>query len=81
MFCRSCPAVEPQKIPRHGLGLGFDHDLSLWLRRLGVRSRLCGLILAETAATLAAKGDTTNPFKPKFPQRNKNKGTAPAAKP
>ena len=31
-----------------------------------------------TAATLAAgKDDTTNPFKPKFPQRNKNKGTAP----
>ena len=34
----------------------------------------------ETAATLAAKGDTTNPFKPKFPQRNKNKGTAPEPK-
>ena len=32
----------------------------------------------ETAATLAAKkDDTTNPFKPKFPQRGKNKGTAP----
>ena len=32
----------------------------------------------ETPATLAAKkDDTTNPFKPKFPQRNKNKGTAP----
>lgn len=31
----------------------------------------------ETAATLAAKDGTTNPFKPKFPQRNKNKGTAP----
>ena len=37
----------------------------------------------ETAATLAAKkegGDTTNPFMPKFPQRNKNKGTAPEPK-
>ena len=34
----------------------------------------------ETAATLAAKDDTTNPFKPKFPQRNKNKGTAPEPK-
>ena len=31
----------------------------------------------ETPATLAAKDGTTNPFKPKFPQRNKNKGTAP----
>ena len=32
----------------------------------------------ETATTLAAgKDGTTNPFKPKFPQRNKNKGTAP----
>jgi len=32
----------------------------------------------ETTATLAAKkDDTTNPFKPKFPQRGKNKGTAP----
>ena len=36
----------------------------------------------ETAATLAAKKDdeTTNPFKQKFPQRNKNKGTAPEPK-
>ncbi len=35
----------------------------------------------ETSATLAKKGDdTTNPFKPKFPQRNKNKGTAPEPK-
>ena len=34
----------------------------------------------ETTATLAAKDDTTNPFKPKFPQRNKNKGTAPEPK-
>ena len=35
----------------------------------------------ETAATLAAKGDdTTNPFKPKFPQRGTNKGTAPEPK-
>ena len=35
----------------------------------------------ETAATLAAaKDDTTNPFKPKFPQRGKNKGTAPEPK-
>ena len=35
----------------------------------------------ETPATLAKKGDdTTNPFKPKFPQRNKNKGTAPEPK-
>ena len=34
----------------------------------------------ETPATLAAKNDTTNPFKPKFPQRNKNKGTAPEPK-
>jgi len=32
----------------------------------------------ETPATLAAKkDDTTNPFKPKFPQHGKNKGTAP----
>ena len=32
----------------------------------------------ETPRTLAAgAGGTTNPFKPKFPQRNKNKGTAP----
>jgi len=32
----------------------------------------------ETPATLAMKkDDTTNPFKPKFPPRNKNKGTAP----
>ena len=36
----------------------------------------------ETPATrkAAAQGDTTNPFKPKFPQRNKNKGTAPEPK-
>ena len=36
----------------------------------------------ETAATLAAKKDdeTTNPFKQKFPQRGKNKGTAPEPK-
>ena len=34
----------------------------------------------ETPATLAAKDETTNPFKPKFPQRNKNKGTAPEPK-
>jgi len=32
----------------------------------------------ETPATQAKREeDTTNPFKPKFPQRNKNKGTAP----
>ena len=35
----------------------------------------------ETPATLALKkDDTTNPFKQKFPQRNKNKGTAPEPK-
>jgi len=35
----------------------------------------------ETPATLAVKkDDTTNPFKPKFPQRDKNKGTAPEPK-
>ena len=34
----------------------------------------------ETPATLAAKDGTTNPFKPKFPQRGKNKGTAPEPK-
>ena len=35
----------------------------------------------ETPKTLAAGADaTTNPFKPKFPQRNKNKGTAPEPK-
>ena len=35
----------------------------------------------ETAATRAAqKDDTTNPFKQKFPQRGKNKGTAPEPK-
>ena len=35
----------------------------------------------ETPATLAAAKDgTTNPFKPKFPQRGKNKGTAPEPK-
>ena len=35
----------------------------------------------ETPATLAAKkDDTTNPFKQKFPQRDKNKGTAPEPK-
>ena len=35
----------------------------------------------ETPATLAAKkDDTTNPFKQKFPQRNKNRGTAPEPK-
>ena len=35
----------------------------------------------ETQATLAAKkDDTTNPFKQKFPQRGKNKGTAPEPK-
>lgn len=37
----------------------------------------------ETPATLTAKkqgGDVNNPFKPKFPQRNKNKGTAPEPK-
>ncbi|MBO7721414.1 MAG: efflux RND transporter periplasmic adaptor subunit [Kiritimatiellae bacterium] len=32
----------------------------------------------ETAASAA--GGTTNPFKPKFPQRNKNRGTAPEPK-
>ena len=36
----------------------------------------------ETPATIAAaKGSTTNPFMPKFPQRNKNRGTAPEPKP
>ena len=25
-------------------------------------------------------GDTSNPFMPKFPKRNKNKGTAPEVK-
>ena len=34
----------------------------------------------ETTATLAAKNDKTNPFKQKFPQRGKNKGTAPEPK-
>ena len=36
----------------------------------------------ETPKTAAAgaNGGTTNPFKPKFPQRNKNKGTAPEPK-
>ena len=34
----------------------------------------------ETPATLAMKDDTTNPFKQKFPQRGKNKGTAPEPK-
>ena len=35
----------------------------------------------ETPRTLAAgAAGTTNPFKPKFPQRNKNKGTAPEPK-
>jgi HlyD family secretion protein len=31
----------------------------------------------QTARTIAAGGGVNNPFKPKFPQRNKNKGTAP----
>ena len=36
----------------------------------------------ETAATIAAAKDgVTNPFKQKFPQRNKNRGTAPEPKP
>ena len=36
----------------------------------------------ETAATIAAAKDgVTNPFKHKFPQRNKNRGTAPEPKP
>ncbi len=30
-----------------------------------------------TTRTAAGSGDAVNPFKPKFPQRNKNKGTAP----
>ena len=35
----------------------------------------------ETARTLETrKGDTTNPFGPKFPKRNTNKGTAPEPK-
>lgn len=34
----------------------------------------------ETVSSLAQKDETTNPFKPKFPQRNKNKGTAPEPK-
>ena len=34
----------------------------------------------QTAAAKTASGATTNPFKPKFPQRNKNKGTAPEPK-
>ena len=34
----------------------------------------------ETKTTAAAGDDTTNPFKPKFPQHNKNKGTAPEPK-
>ena len=34
----------------------------------------------ETVTTAAAKDDTTNPFKPKFPQRGRNKGTAPEPK-
>lgn len=33
-----------------------------------------------TAATRALEDKTTNPFKPKFPQRNKNRGTAPEPK-
>ena len=36
----------------------------------------------ETPATMAAAKDgVTNPFKQKFPQRNKNRGTAPEPKP
>lgn len=36
----------------------------------------------ETPATLAAKkDDVTNPFKQKFPERHKNRGTAPEPKP
>lgn len=34
----------------------------------------------ETAATKNMGDATTNPFKPKFPERNKNKGTAPEPK-
>jgi hypothetical protein len=30
-----------------------------------------------TARTAANAGGAVNPFRPKFPQRNKNKGTAP----
>ena len=33
-----------------------------------------------TTRTAAGAGDAVNPFKPKFPQRNKNKGTAPEPK-
>ena len=33
-----------------------------------------------TTRTAAGSGDAVNPFKPKFPQRNKNKGTAPEPK-
>ena len=32
---------------------------------------------ATTRTAAAGGGDAVNPFKPKFPQRNKNKGTAP----
>ncbi len=34
----------------------------------------------HTPATLSAEKGTTNPFAPKFPQRGKNKGTAPEPK-
>ena len=34
----------------------------------------------ETAATAAKGEEATNPFMPKFPKRNKNKGTAPEPK-
>ena len=37
-------------------------------------------IVIGYATVAGAAAETTNPFKPKFPQRNKNKGTAPAAK-
>ena len=34
----------------------------------------------QTASTMSQQGDKTNPFTPKFPSRNKNKGTAPEPK-
>ena len=37
-------------------------------------------IIGYATARTAASPDAVNPFRPKFPQRNKNKGTAPEPK-
>ena len=70
-------------VQRQLLYLGeIDEDRqNAWLNAIDELEGRKAVVGYETPATLAAAKDgTTNPFKPKFPQRNKNRGTAPAPK-